>query len=449
MARQYHLLDHDHLLKIVDSISDGVFTVDLDMKIVFVNKSAERMTGFNAEEIIGKNCKEIFQTDICDTNCALREAMASGVPVVNRPASIVNKNGRRIPISLSAALLRDSKGNVIGGLETFRDLAIAEHLRKEVETEYTFESIVSRNKKMLALFDILPTVALSESTVLIEGESGTGKELVARALHNLSRRKENPFVTINCGALPDTLLESELFGYVAGAFTDAKRDKKGRFAIAEGGTLLLDEISDISPAMQVELLRVLQERTYEPLGSTKTVTSDVRVVAVTNKRLEGLVADGKFRDDLFYRINVIKLVIPPLRERKEDIPMLVRHFIDQFNRLRHKDIAGVEPHALNILLKHDYPGNIRELENIIEHCFVLSGGTLINSTHLPDYLTESQQSSAAATAGTMQEMESLFILEALRRNGWSRKNTAKELGIDTSTLFRKIKKLGLKIPRSR
>lgn len=438
----------DKLLTIISSISDGVFAIDLDWKITFFNKAAERITGFSSREVIGKPCKDILRTNICDEKCTLRQTLVSKKPVINKLVCMINKKGYQIPISISTALLRNHQSKIIGGVETFRDLNIVDKLRKEFESKYSFESIISQNHKMLELFKILPTIAQSNSSVLIEGESGTGKELVARALHSLSLRKSSPFVSINCGALPDTLLESELFGYMAGAFTDAKKDKKGRFALADKGTLLLDEIGDISPAMQVRLLRVLQEKTYEPLGSAKSFKSNVRIIAATNKQLEKLVSENEFRQDLYYRINVIKITIPPLRERKIDIPLLVDHFIDQFNKLRNKNITGIAPPALNKLMKHDYPGNIRELENIIEHAFILSPGGVIKTEYLPDYLHEEESIPVIEVASTMKEMESLFIIATLKRNNWSRKDTAKELGINTSTLYRKIKKLGLKIPDS-
>jgi len=430
----------------MDSISDGVFTVDANWKITFFNKAAERITGFKAEEAIGKRCYQVFQTDICNTNCALRKTMATGQPVVNRPVCIINKRGRRIPISISTALLKDSRGRIVGGVETFRDLDVVRQVRKEFEAQYTYENMISRNRKMQDIFKLLPTIAQSASTVLIEGESGTGKELIARALHGLSRRRRGPFISINCGALPDNLLESELFGYVSGAFTDAKKDKQGRFALADRGSLLLDEIGDVSQALQVKLLRVLQERTFEPLGSTKSIQVDVRIIAATNRRLDKLVSEGRFRKDLYYRINVIKVSLPPLRERMEDVPLLVEHCVDRLNRLHRREVLGLTPPALQILMKHDYPGNIRELENIIEHAFVLSSGTVIRPQHLPDYLQSERAVPVVEIASTMKEMESLFLIAALKRNDWSRKATAKELGINPSTLYRKIKKLGLKIP---
>jgi transcriptional regulator with PAS, ATPase and Fis domain len=299
---------------------------------------------------------------------------------------------------------------------------------------------------MRQLFEILPQVAESEATVLIEGASGTGKELVARALHNLSRRAKRPFVAVNCGALPDTLLESELFGYKAGAFTDARRNKPGRFALADGGTIFLDEIGDISPAMQTRLLRVLQERTYEPLGSVEPVKANVRVIAATNRNLRERVEQGHFREDLFYRIHIVRLELPGLRERREDIPLLVDHFIARFNRLKGKDISGVSDEVLARLMEYDFPGNIRELENIIEHAFVLCRGGVIETKHLPPSLRGGSAEEALPTGRpmTLAAMEKVMITNALRRNGGNRRKAAAELGIDPSTLFRKLK--GLKLP---
>jgi len=434
------------LLTIVESISDGVFAVDIDRKITFLNKAAERITGFKAEEAIGRACQEVFRTDICDGNCALKRTMATEIPIINEPICITDKKGRHVPVSISTALLKDRQGKVIGGVETFRDLDLVRQVQKEFEARYTYENMISRSQRMSDIFGLLPTIAQSESTVLIEGESGTGKELIARAIHSLSSRKRKPFISINCGALPDTLLESELFGYVAGAFTDARKDKKGRFALAEKGTLLLDEIGDVSSAMQVKLLRVLQERVYEPLGSTQSVAADVRVVAATNKSLEQLIADESFRSDLFYRINVIKISLPPLRERREDIPLLADHFVQRLNRLRHTDITGISSRALKLLMEHDYPGNIRELENIIEHACVLSPGGVIKPEDLPEVLQARGAIPVVEIAGSMREMESLFIMAALKRNNWSRKDTAKDLGINPATLYRKMKKLGLEAP---
>jgi transcriptional regulator with PAS, ATPase and Fis domain len=280
---------------------------------------------------------------------------------------------------------------------------------------------------------------------LIKGESGTGKELVARAIHNLSHRHQKPMITVNCGALPDTLLESELFGYKKGAFTGATKDKPGRFALAKGGTLFLDEIADISPALQVRLLRVLQEHTYEPLGGTESVTADVRVVAAVNRNLQKLVKNGKFREDLYYRINVLQIELPPLRERTEDIQLLIEHFIDRLNKTRDKFIEGISPEVLSILMTYDYPGNVRELENIIEHAFVLCQASTIGVECLPPQLSPKEKG-AEVPARSVREFEKYFLIETLKKNKWSRVKTAAELGINKSTLWRKMKKLGIETP---
>jgi len=285
--------------------------------------------------------------------------------------------------------------------------------------------------------------------VLIQGETGTGKELLARAIHNMSHRREKPFVALNCGALPDTLLESEIFGYKAGAFTGAGKDKPGRFALAEGGTLLLDEISEISPALQVRLLRVLQERTYEPLGGTHPVKADVRVIAATNRNLAAQVKKNQFRQDLFYRVNVVKIELPPLRRRKEDVPLLVEHFIARFNRIQGKSVSGVSPEVMTFLMAHDYPGNVRELENMIEHVFVLCAEGVIEPRHLPEEFLA--HSPAPVDRGrldaSVRAMEAQAIRDALRRNGFNRLAAARELGMHKSTLFRKAKALGIHLPQ--
>lgn len=433
---------------ILDSITDGVFTVDDQWRITWFNRAAEEITGVSRDEAIGRLCRDVFRAGICESECALQHTLETGKPIINKAVYIINATGQRIPISISTALLKDNKGNVIGEVETFRDLTLVEELRKEITREYTFADIISKNHKMRELFQLLPQLAESESTVLIEGESGTGKELFARALHNLSGRKNKPFVAVSCGALPDTLLESELFGYKAGAFTDARKDKPGRFALAQGGTIFLDEIGDISSALQVRLLRVLQEKTFEPLGAVEPVQTDVRVVAATNKRLEELVEEGKFRDDLYYRVNVVRITLPPLRERKEDILLLIDQIINRFNRLRGKDITSVSAGAMAILLSHSYPGNVRELENIIEHAFVLCPGGMIEPHHLPDNLRATTSTDTCSTGGfrTLEQMEKHLIVEALKRKGGNRLAAAKELGIHKSTLFRKAKSLGIKLP---
>jgi len=433
---------------ILESISDGVFTIDQDWRITSFNRAAEEITGTDRREAVGRYCWEVFRASMCESDCALRRTMETGEPVINKAAFIVNSGGRRVPVSVSTALLRDEAGQVVGGAETFRDLSLVEELRRELHGRFQIGDMVSRSAAMRPIFEILPLVAASDSTILIQGETGTGKEVLARAIHELSPRRLKPFVAVNCGALPDSLLESELFGYKAGAFTGAQRDKAGRFALAEGGTIFLDEIGEISPALQVRLLRVLQEKSYEPLGATAAVKADIRVITATNRDLAEEVKKGNFRQDLFYRIHVVKIELPPLRKRKEDIPLLVAHFIERFNRLQGKSIAGVESAVMNRLMAVDYPGNIRELENVIEHAFVLCPGGLIKPEHLPPEFRVRMNSAVEGQdfRGLVQSVEAEAIQAALQRNRGNRLAAARELGIHKSTLFRKIKRLGIVEP---
>jgi PAS domain S-box-containing protein len=439
---------------ILDSIADGVFTVDSQRKVTSFNRAAEEITGIKKEEAFGRHCWEVFRASICEKRCSLQETMQTGRPIVNQSIFIVNAMGERLPVSISTAILKDEEGVIIGGVETFRDLTVVEALRKELSGRHTFMDIISKSKEMQRLFGMLEQVAESDATILLEGESGTGKELFAKAIHSLSPRKKGPMITVNCGSLPDTLLESELFGYKAGAFTDAKKDKPGRLALAEGGTLFLDEIGDISPALQVRLLRILQDKVYEPLGGTKPLKANVRIVAATNKHLESLVKEGKFREDLYYRIHVVKLVLPPLKNRKEDIPLLADHFIRKFSRLSGKEIQGLSAEVLPVLMSHDFPGNIRELENILEYATVVCKNDLIGIEHLPEYLhphfvgkEERLQQNHRGKDLSWEDLEKTYIFEALRRNNWNRAVTAAQLGIHTTTLWRKIKRLDLEIPR--
>lgn len=431
---------------ILDSIADGVFTVDRDWNITSFNKAAEFITGVSKKEAIGQQCCDIFKASICENQCALRETFKTSLQIINRPVYIINALGETVPISVSTALLKNKDGEIIGGVETFRDLSTVEELKRELYNKYSFQDIISKNKKIFEIFDIIPGIAESDSTVLIEGDSGTGKELFAHAIHNLSLRKDKPLITINCGALPDTLLESELFGYKTGAFTDARKDKPGRFALAEGGTIFLDEIGDISPALQVRLLRVLQEKTYELLGGTELIKADVRIIAATNKNLEKLIKDGSFREDFYYRINVIKITLPPLRERREDIPLLVNHFISRLNKLKRKTVSDISIEVLTILMNYNFPGNIRELENIIEHAFVLNRSGEIEIRDLPENLRPAEENKQMEIK-SIDDLEAQLIIEILRKYNWNRGDTAEHLKMHKTTLWRKMKKYDITLSK--
>ena len=431
------------LRTILDSINDGVFTVDEQFHITSFNRAAAEIIGITPEEAMGRPCWQVFNADICEGACALKETMATGSPLANKHVNIHTSTRRKVSISVSTALLRNHSGDVVGGVESFRDLTVVEELRKAAEGRATFQHMTSTNHRMREIFELLPLIAESNSTVLIQGESGTGKELMARAIHELSARARKPLVALNCGALPDTLLEAELFGHKAGAFTDAKRDRKGRLAAAEGGTLFLDEIGDISPALQVRLLRVLQERTYEPLGSSEPVKANVRFIAATHRDLRTEVAEGRFREDLFYRLNVMQIAIPPLRERREDIPALARRFLERQIALHGKPIQGFSPEAMDLLMRHTWPGNIRELENAVEHACVLCRHDQIQASELPSTfggaLIGPGRAQESAPSRDIRSQELAMIQAALERHGGNRTAAARELGIHTTTLWRKLK----------
>jgi PAS domain S-box-containing protein len=437
----------DPMLEIIlNSIADGVFTIDLQQQVTSFNKAAEQITGISRKQAIGQKCFDVFHANICQGSCAMEKTLRTGKPIIDVKITILNSQGRVIPVSVSTAVLKNKNGTVIGGVETFRDLSTIEEMRKEIAKQYSFQDIVSKHHEIQKIFNILPDIAKSNSTVLIEGPSGSGKELFARAIHNQSNRARGPYVVVNCGALPDTLLESELFGYVKGAFTDAKQDKPGRFARAEGGTLFLDEIADLPLSLQVKLLRVLQNGEYEPLGATKPVKANVRIIAATNQNLNQLLSEGKFREDLYYRLNVIKITLPPLTRRREDIPLLVNHFIQKFNAKMGKEIAAVAPEVMEFFMNYDFPGNIRELENIIEHAFVLCHDSTIAMHHLPQELkarTATPKDADAAQYPRLKEAEAQVIIETLQKCQGNRAMAARELGIDRTTLWRKMKKLGV------
>ncbi len=422
---------------IMESLADGVFTVDTDWNITFFNRAAGTITGIPPERAIGLKCWDVFHSSLCDGACALRRCIEGDRSLTGQSIFIVRPDGVKVPVSISAAPLRDTTGRIIGGVETFRDISDLTKLRKELQGVCTLEDIVTKNKELARSLELLPRIAASGSSVLLLGESGTGKELFARAIHNLSPRKDGPFVAVNCGAIPGELLESELFGHARGAFTDAKTARKGRFTLAAGGTLFLDEVGELPLSLQVKLLRVLQERVYEPLGSEKSLPADVRVVAATNRDLPAMAEEGSFRRDLFYRLGVARIVLPPLRDRPEDIPLLAATFIERQNLMTGKAVSGLTEAAMAVLMRHDYPGNVRELQNIIEYAFILRSAGRIGPEHLPDYLRPGPVPGAEAPGPmTMQAAKYRAARAALDRHQGRRMEACRELGITKDTLRR-------------
>ncbi len=439
------------LSDLIDSLPEGVFAVDRNKRIVFFNRSAESIIGINRREAVGRPCVDVLRADRCGSACPLERMITTGERTFEQTVRIVTAEGRKKTLSIATALLTDARGEITGAIETFRDLSHDIARQAGTVDVQSFQDIVSINAAMQKVFGRLPTIADSSSTVLLEGETGTGKELFARAIHSLSPRCEGPFVVVNCGALPDNLLEAELFGHKAGAFTDAKTDRPGRFARAEGGTIVLDEVGEMSGAMQVKLLRVLQEKTYEPVGSDETVRADVRVIAATNKDLLRATEEGAFRKDLYYRLNVIRIPIPPLRDRRDDIPLLADFFVRSLNRKQHKRIRGFSDEAVSVLMAYEWPGNVRELENAVEYAFVLCPKGYIELQHLPESIQSVSASGPGAGGGavSLKSVETAFVLNALKRNKWNYRKTAQELGIHRTSLYRKLKSLGIAKPGRR
>lgn len=440
--------------QILDSIATGIFTVDMDLNITFFNREAEKITGFNKSEALGRKCYEVFRTELCFKGCYLKIALSRRGKIIKGRNKILNKDNREIPVDITVTVLKNGKGKVIGGIESFIDDSARVTLEKKLEKSYIFDDIIGQDEKIVDLFDVVSVIAPTDFNVLILGETGSGKDLFARALHNSSHRKKGPFVKVNCPALPINLMESELFGYARGAFTDAKQTKKGRFQTAEGGTIFLDEIGDLSLEIQAKLFQVLDEKEFYPLGATVPVKVNVRIIASTNKDLAKMMEAGTFRNDLYYRIKVVELKIPPLRERPLDIPLLVDHFLTRQAYLMGKKSLTVTPEVMKILVNYDYPGNVRELKHIIEHATIVCQKDLIEIDELPEYLAKrkTQTNSPSTLMATLSAHQSILnkekeiIIDVLRAQGGHRCKSAQSLSINRTTLWRKMKKYGL-LPR--
>ncbi|MFA7418346.1 MAG: sigma 54-interacting transcriptional regulator [Melioribacteraceae bacterium] len=443
--RTIELIDQKNKLDaIFNSNIEGTFTIDNEWNVTSFNTSAEKITGFKKNEAVGKKCWDIFNSSLCRNGCHMEQTMQKGKPMIGNELEILNKSGKNIPIRVNSGILSNNKKESIGAVETFIDISEIRNLSAHLSEFFKYENIVGRNKDIAQIFSVLESVAQTDTSVLITGESGTGKELAARAIHLNSSRKTGPFIAVNCSAFVESLIESELFGHEKGAFTGAIKTKIGRFELAQGGTLFLDEIGDLSIAVQTKLLRVLETREFERVGGNKSIKMETRIIAATNKVLSEEISAGRFREDLFYRINVINIHLPPLRERMDDLPLLVNHFIQSFNNKFNKHIKQFSSEAYDLLMDYNWAGNIRELENVIEHSFVLCNGEVIQVECLPKRLRERSKKYISDTnSGTQkgfQEAEKDLIISVLKKNNWNRTKAAKELKIDPSTLWRKMKK---------
>ena len=428
---------------ILDSISDGVITVDDKMLIVSFNRAAETITGFTHDEAIGKHCHEIFRTEHETSECCFKEAVETGIPLLNQEIEILDRNNRKKCISLSASVLLDSDGRAHGGVGTIRDLSGLYPNKIEMYDKFVFQNIASRNPSMRRLFNVTADIAASEATVFLHGESGTGKELFARAIHNLSSRRNGPLMTINCGALPENLCESEIFGVKKGAYTGAVESRPGRLELCNGGTFFLDEIGDMPLPLQVKLLRVLENKEFQPLGSNTPQKANVRFITATHRNLAEMVREGTFRQDLYFRINIVQLHLPPLRERKEDIPLLLEMALKKLNLAYGRKIQRISPDVLRLLLLHEFPGNVRELLNLIEQAVILCKGNEIGLEHMPNDFMPMECSEKPVRRRTSKAPDIEVLWDILSKHKWNRSDAANELGVDRTTLWRWVKSASL------
>jgi PAS domain S-box-containing protein len=446
--------EKDKADRIMDSMADGVFTVDTDRVVRSFSAKMEALTGLTARHAIGRPCMEVLKGTKCETDCPLLWSFRHGKTVDRCQETFRPEGGPRIEVSVTTAILHDSQARVVGLTGVVHDRREVERLRRQLHEQQAHSRIIGRSGRMREVFQLVETVADTDATVLISGESGTGKEMIARAIHDGSPRREKPFVTLNCAALNDNLLESELFGHVRGAFTGAVGDKPGRFELAAGGTIFLDEIGDTTPALQARLLRVLQEKTLERVGDARTRHVDVRIIAATNRDLGAFVQGGRFREDLFYRLAVVPIPLPALRDRREDIPLLAQHFVDKYRPRYFKDreeqFEGISNRALALLMSYDWPGNVRELEHAVEYAMISTTTNRIERAFLPLPLRRLQPPEATETPVGSPETVAEDAVSALRRaleaHRWNVGRTAAALGISRTTLWRRMRRLELAGP---
>jgi PAS domain S-box-containing protein len=438
--------EKNKLETIFNSLLEGTFTINTNWEITSFNRAAEGITGFTVTEAVGKKYWQVFPSEDGKEDPQLRAFIAEHKPALLRETTIIRKDGSRVLVRINSAPLMGVSGNKIGRVVTFEDISQVKNLTDHIAERFNFENIIGRSKPMLNVFNMMENVINTDSTVLITGDSGTGKEVIARTIHLNSARKSEPFIAVNCSAFAESLLESELFGHEKGAFTGAIRSKPGRFELAANGTLFLDEIGDIPLSVQVKLLRVLENKQFERVGGTKTISLNARIISATHRTLETEIKDGRFREDLYYRINVINIHLPSLSDRKDDIPSLVNHFMDKYNKRFKKDIHYISPDALRIIINYDWPGNIRELENVIEHAFVVCNGDAIKSEHLPlklQRVVKGKDLFEDSPKTPLEDAEKKSLIEILDKFDGNRTKTAAALGINKTTLWRKMKKYKL------
>jgi len=432
---------------ILNSISEGLFTVDKNFKINFFNKAAERITGYQQENVLGKFCKYICRSDLCMTKCPMTTVLESGKSVKDLEGTIKNQNGRPIYIRLNATILEGNDENPVGGVISFQDISELHNLKNPTENGRSFHGMIGHGKRMQEIFELIDEISDSDASVLIQGESGTGKEMIANAIQQTSQRRDQEFIKINCSVFSPQLLASELFGHVKGAFTGAIKDRPGRFEIADKGTLFLDEIAEMSAEMQIQLLRVLQEGGFERVGESITRYTDVRVIAATNRNLESMLKSDRFREDLYYRLNVIPIFVPPIRHRTEDVPFLIKHFLTKFSRIYDKPILDIDNEMLDAFIRYSWPGNIRELENAIEHAFALTkSGSRLEWNKLPVNIRENIPGRGQHQLYQSANGEVIRILDLLEKHHWNRTKVSKILGIGRTTLWRKLREYQIESP---
>jgi PAS domain S-box-containing protein len=443
ISRVHH---EERSLKIIlDNLDIGIFTINRSGYITFFNSAAEKISGYDRRQVLGNPCSMILSKDAASDLAMLKDSIKNRRKEVSHRGCMMTPDGETVPIRATYMPLENEQGKIVGGLAAIQDLTLAQHLDQVISDRYTFHHMVGKDPNILKIFEKVAVVADTDATVLIEGATGTGKDMLAKVIHSASQRKKKPFVKVNCAALPDTLLESEMFGYVRGAFTGADRDKPGRFNEADGGTIFLDEIGDIPLSLQAKLLRVLEDQEFYPLGSRSTKKVDVRIISATNRGLEKLVEKRLFREDLFYRLNVMRIELPPLKHRRADLPILIRHIMRRLSATKTRVPDGISEEAMKVLLNYDYPGNVRELENILEHALIICQSHMIEIKDLPEYVynkilrTPPECSAKASEFDIEQKGERNRLLTTLEKYQWHRGKTSKALGIDRSTLWRKMK----------